>query len=122
MSDADQDTETLAPRVDARSAGKLASAILVVAVGVSATYAVPQLAFARPWTAVDPVPFWNLMGRYARVEGEESFAAQQEKLEAIEDYADDALARAKAATKLNFITSYTAEVLAYMRQARSTCR
>ena len=96
MSNADKDTETLAPRVDGRSAGKLASAMLVIAAGVGTTYAVPQLAFAQPWTPEDPVPFWNLLGRYAPTDDGESFEAKQDKLDAIDDYADEALAKAQA--------------------------
>ncbi len=38
-------------------------AMLVMVACVVASYAVPSLHFARPWTSEDPVPFWNVLGR-----------------------------------------------------------
>ncbi|MCA9706083.1 MAG: hypothetical protein KDK70_09570 [Myxococcales bacterium] len=42
---------------------KVGPGMLVLVLCVVATYVVPSLRFARPWTQDDPVPFWNLLGR-----------------------------------------------------------
>jgi len=42
---------------------KVGPAMATIVVCVVATYVVPALHFARPWTEGDPVPFWNLVGR-----------------------------------------------------------
>ena len=48
---------------------------------IVATYVVPGLDWARPWTPDDPVPFWNLVGRELLGEGDEDDAGS-EQLEA----------------------------------------
>lgn len=67
---------------------KIGGALATMTLAVVASYVVPQLSFARPWTATeppwgltalqgerdDPVPFWNLIGRELLHEG----AAQQQ--------------------------------------------
>ncbi|MCA9660602.1 MAG: hypothetical protein KC486_19835 [Myxococcales bacterium] len=52
--------------------------MITVIVMIAATYVVPGLDWARPWTTADPVPFWNLIGREFLGEGEEAAAADAE--------------------------------------------
>lgn len=56
---------------------KLASAVAVLAVGIAATYTVPGLHWAQPWSADDDyVPFWNLVGRELMGQGAVAAKAQ----------------------------------------------
>ena len=50
---------------------------------IMATYVVPALDFARPWTSDDPVLFWNLVGRELLGEGEVA-QEEEEHLERVE--------------------------------------
>jgi hypothetical protein len=50
---------------------------------VMATYVVPALSFARPWTSDDPVLFWNVVGREILGEGEVA-KEEEEHLERVE--------------------------------------
>lgn len=82
---------------------KLGTAMATVCACVIATYLVPALHWARPWTTTatehawlrgerdDPVPFWNLVGRELLGEGEAA-AAQQEQAEATAELANAVLA------------------------------
>ena len=48
---------------------KIGTAMATLVALILATYIVPALQFARPWTPEDPVPFWNLVGRELLGEG-----------------------------------------------------
>ena len=65
-------------------------AMATVAACVIATYLVPQLEFARPWTPGEPVPFWNLIGRPFEAE---AIAAEEERAEEVEEVAQEVLAQ-----------------------------
>ncbi|MEM6296442.1 MAG: GDSL-type esterase/lipase family protein [Myxococcota bacterium] len=65
-------------------------AMATVAACVVATYLVPQLEFARPWTPGEPVPFWNLIGRPFEAE---AIAAEEERAEEVEEVAQEVLAQ-----------------------------
>ncbi|TPV94239.1 MAG: hypothetical protein B7733_16155 [Myxococcales bacterium FL481] len=54
--------EAAPPRLS--TLGNVGGALAVLTLCVVATYLVPALEFARPWNAADPLPFWNLTGRY----------------------------------------------------------
>jgi len=66
--------------------------MLTVIMMIAATYVIPQLHWARPWTADDPVPFWNLLGRELLGQGEQAAADDA----ATRDLAALALAEAAA--------------------------
>lgn len=69
---------------------KAVGAMLALVMAIAATYAVPALHWARPWTLdMDYVPFWNLIGRELLGEGEQAEAVDAEVKEAV------ALARAE---------------------------
>lgn len=82
---------------------KVGTAIATTVACVLATYLVPALHWARPWTSTDtevamlrgerddPVPFWNLVGRELLGEGEAA-AAQTEQAEATAELAHQVLA------------------------------
>lgn len=62
---------------------QIVAAMLTLVLAIGATYAAPQLHWARPWTAdMDYVPFWNLIGRELLGEGETVAAANEELLKA----------------------------------------
>lgn len=71
---------------------KIGSAMLTLVFCIVASYVVPQLSWARPWTCpspdrCDPVPFWNILGREilgegAQAEAEDAEAAEAEELAA----------------------------------------
>lgn len=48
---------------------------------IAATYLVPPLEFARPWTSEDPVLFWNILGRGWLDDEEQGSARGRERLE-----------------------------------------
>ncbi len=50
------------------------SGMLTVIMMIAATYMIPGLEWARPWTPGDPVPFWNLLGREFLGEGKQAAA------------------------------------------------
>jgi lysophospholipase L1-like esterase len=50
---------------------KIGSGMVVLVICIVATYLVPALHWARPWTSEDPVPFWNVIGRELMGEGAE---------------------------------------------------
>ncbi len=50
------------------------SGMLTVLTMIAATYMIPGLEWAQPWTAGDPVPFWNLLGRELLGEGKQAAA------------------------------------------------
>lgn len=57
---------------------KVGTAMATLVLATVASYVVPFLAPIRPWLPVDPVPFWNLIGRYALGEGAETAQATEE--------------------------------------------
>src|SRR5688572_9019989 len=63
---------------------KIVSAMITLVFCIVATYVVPALHFARPWTSADPVPFWNIIGREILGEGEAAEVEQEEALKAEE--------------------------------------
>ncbi|MCY1060349.1 GDSL-type esterase/lipase family protein [Nannocystis sp. SCPEA4] len=70
---------------------KVVTAIVGLMMAIAATYVVPQLAWARPWTPeMEYVPFWNLIGRELLDRGAAAEAADAEVKEAL------AVARAEA--------------------------
>lgn len=95
------DTEEHTYRVDLRRGGeepvsyprgtfrKVVTAMLSLMMAVGATYFVPALHSARPWTlemtlAGEYVPFWNLIGRELLGEGAEAEAEAEEVVQALE--------------------------------------
>ncbi len=68
------------------------SGMLTLLMMIGATYVLPGLEWARPWTAEDPVPFWNLIGRELLGEGDKADADDA----AVRDLAALALAEADA--------------------------
>lgn len=56
------------------------SGMVTLVAAIVATYIVPPLHFARPWTSEDPVLFWNLLGRGWDGEGEAQGEASGEQL------------------------------------------
>lgn len=57
---------------------KILSGMATLAAMIAATYIVPALSWARPWTPEDPVLFWNLIGReFMSDEGAPELATQQ---------------------------------------------
>lgn len=68
------------------------SGMLTMLMMIGATYVLPGLEWARPWTPEDPVPFWNLIGRELLGEGEKADADDA----AVRDLAALALAEADA--------------------------
>ena len=56
---------------------KAVSGMLTLTLLIAAAYLVPGLERARPWTAKDPVPFWNLIGRELLGEGAEAAAVDE---------------------------------------------
>jgi hypothetical protein len=76
---------------------QIVTAMITLVMAIAATYAVPQLHWARPWTAeMDYVPFWNLIGRELLGEGETVAEANVELLKAQELAREEALKEAKA--------------------------
>lgn len=67
-----------------RTFRKIGAALLTLSFCIVASYVVPALSWARPWTSADPVPFWNLVGREFLGEGEAAEAAEQEAQKAEE--------------------------------------
>lgn len=65
---------------------KILSGMATVAALIAATYTVPALHWARPWTSEDPVLFWNLIGREFLGEGANA-EAQAEHLAAVTELA-----------------------------------
>lgn len=60
------------------------TAMLALLAAIAATYAVPDLHWARPWTLDSGyVPFWNLIGRELLGAGAEAAAQQEEVAEAL---------------------------------------
>lgn len=57
------DREEGSPRVRVAMLRQLGPALIVVVLCIVATYFVPALEAARPWTPGDPIPGWNLLGR-----------------------------------------------------------
>ncbi|MEE9382510.1 MAG: GDSL-type esterase/lipase family protein [Nannocystaceae bacterium] len=58
---------------------KLASAIAVLVAGALATYVVPSLEWAQPWSASeDYVLYWNLVGREVMGQGDEADKVQEQ--------------------------------------------
>lgn len=64
-------------------------AMVTVAACLIATYVVPSLEFARPWTPEEPLPFWNLIGRPLEAEAIE---AEAERADEVEEVAQEVLA------------------------------
>ncbi|MBK8239692.1 MAG: hypothetical protein IPK74_29570 [Deltaproteobacteria bacterium] len=76
---------------------KVGSGMATVVLAIAATYVVPDLSFARPWTSPTPpagleflagerddaVPFWNLLGREFMGEAAAEAAAQEHTDEAV---------------------------------------
>ncbi len=60
---------------------KVGTAMATLAALIVATYLVPALHWARPWTEQDPVLFWNLVGREWMGESEQIDAAQEQLAE-----------------------------------------
>ncbi len=54
------------------------SGMITVVLLMIATYAVPGLHWAQPWTPGEPVPFWNLVGREILGEGAAAAVADDE--------------------------------------------
>lgn len=61
------------------------SGMITLVAAIIATYIVPPLSFARPWTSEDPVLFWNLLGRgpWAQTEESEEDRGQVERAQAL---------------------------------------
>jgi lysophospholipase L1-like esterase len=71
---------------------KVGSGMATLVVAIAATYLVPDLHFARPWVpGVDPMLFWNVVGREILGEGEAA-AAAEESLDQAEELAALAVA------------------------------
>ncbi len=66
---------------------KIGSGMATVVALIVATYLVPAAHWARPWTADDPVLFWNLIGR-EMLGGEAEVEAQAEQLAAMDAIAE----------------------------------
>lgn len=63
---------------------KVVTAMLSLIMAIAATYLVPALHWARPWTLdMEYVPFWNLIGRELLGEGEQAEVADAEVKEAL---------------------------------------
>lgn len=63
---------------------KVVTAMLSLIMAIAATYLVPALHWARPWTLdMEYVPFWNLIGRELLGEGEKAEVADAEVKEAL---------------------------------------
>lgn len=66
---------------------KIGSGMATLVAAIAATYLVPDLHWARPWVpGVDPMLFWNIVGREILGEGEAAAQAEQ-KLAAAEELA-----------------------------------
>lgn len=63
---------------------KTVSGMITVIVMIVATYVIPGLHWAQPWTPGEPVPFWNLIGRELLGEGAEAADADAETRELAE--------------------------------------
>jgi lysophospholipase L1-like esterase len=70
---------------------KIGTGMATLVALVLATYLVPTLDWARPWTRGEPVPFWNLIGREILGESTAVQQVEQQQAEA------DALAQASEA-------------------------
>jgi lysophospholipase L1-like esterase len=70
---------------------KIGTGMATLVMLIVATYLVPGLQWARPWTQEDPVIFWNVIGREVLGEGEQAEQQAQELARA------EAVARAAAA-------------------------
>ena len=69
---------------------QIGPAMLTVVACLVAVYLVPGLERLRPWTAGDPVPFWNLLGR--PFEDQQAAQERQERVEKVDTIAREALA------------------------------
>jgi len=69
---------------------QIGPAMLTVLICLVAVYVVPGLDVYRPWTADDPVPFWNLLGR--PFEDQEQAAEVEERVAEVDSIAREALA------------------------------
>ena len=67
-----------------RTFRKIGAGLLTLAFCIVASYIVPALSWARPWTSADPVPFWNIIGREILGEGDAADAAEDEAQKAEE--------------------------------------
>ena len=69
---------------------KIGTGMATLAALILATYLVPALEFARPWTTEDPALFWNLVGREFLGEGEVAEVAEEhlDRVEAVALAAD----------------------------------
>lgn len=63
--------------------GNVGVALIVLVMSVAATYVVPGLEFARPWRSGDPLPFWNVTGRFLETEALAHAATEDAALEAL---------------------------------------
>lgn len=70
---------------------KIGSAMAALVFAVCASYFVPALANARPWKPGEPVPYWNLIGRYVLGEAAEveEAAAEVDEAQAIARAVED---------------------------------
>lgn len=71
------------PRMQLHMLRKVGPAMLVIVLCVVATYLVPALNFARPWTREDPLPFWNVIGRPLESDEIEETEARLAEVEAL---------------------------------------
>lgn len=68
---------------------KIGTGMATLVALILATYIVPVLHFARPWTPEDPVPFWNLIGRELLGEGTDEGAGQLDVAQQLAVAGDD---------------------------------
>ena len=73
--------------------GKIGGGMATLVALIVATYIVPAAHWARPWTADDPVLFWNLIGREL-MGGAAEVEAQEEQLAAMDELTQQATAEA----------------------------
>jgi lysophospholipase L1-like esterase len=64
---------------------QIGPAMAVVVLAVVATYVVPALSFARPWTPGEPWPFWNVLQRPFGGEQEAAYEAKVAEVDALAD-------------------------------------
>jgi lysophospholipase L1-like esterase len=83
------DEPDASPRVRIAMLRQVGPAMLVIVIAIVATYLVPALHAARPWTPGDPVPGWNLFGR--PFEGPAQ-VARQERVAKVDALATEVLA------------------------------
>ncbi len=82
---AEPEVDEPSPRMQLRMLRKIGPAMATVVACVAATYFVPQLQFARPWTPEDPLPFWNVIGRPLEAGQLEETEARVAEVEALAD-------------------------------------